>query len=86
MPISLLEAMSYGNCCLTSDIPECTEVLGEYGVSFKKSDKADLSATLQKLCGGSAEVQKYKDSAQKYILEKYNWDEVCDKTLALYQK
>ena len=23
MPLSLLEAMSYGNCCLVSDIPEC---------------------------------------------------------------
>lgn len=28
MPLSLLEAMSYGNCCLTSDIKECTEVVG----------------------------------------------------------
>ena len=27
MPLSLLEAMSYGNCCLVSDIPECTEVV-----------------------------------------------------------
>ncbi len=86
MPISLLEAMSYGNCCLTSDIPECTEVLGEYGVSFKKSDKEDLKAVLEKLISDSKSVQEYKDKAQNYILEKYNWDEVCDKTLALYQK
>lgn len=27
MPISLLEAMSYGNCCLVSDIPENMEVI-----------------------------------------------------------
>ena len=27
MPLSLLEAMSYGNCCLVSDIPECAEVV-----------------------------------------------------------
>lgn len=27
MPLSLLEAMSYGNCCLVSDISECTEVV-----------------------------------------------------------
>lgn len=26
MPLSLLEAMSYGNYCLVSDIPECSEV------------------------------------------------------------
>ena len=86
MPISLLEAMSYGNCCLTSDIPECTEVYGDYAVSFKKSDKQDLKNVLTKLTSDSALVQKYKDSAQEYILKKYNWDEVCDKTLALYTK
>ena len=86
MPISLLEAMSYGNCCLTSDIPECTEVLGEHGASFKKSDKEDLKAVLEKLLSDSASVQKYKDAAQDYILQKYNWDDVCEKTLSLYQK
>ncbi|MBQ9531656.1 MAG: glycosyltransferase family 4 protein [Eubacterium sp.] len=86
MPISLLEAMSYCNCCLTSDIPECTEVLDEFGVSFKKSDKEDLKSRLEELSSDSNLVQKYKDSAQNYILEKYNWEEVCDRTLALYQK
>jgi len=34
MPISLLEAMGYGNCCLTSDIPECSQVLGECCFTF----------------------------------------------------
>lgn len=29
MPISLLEAMSYGNCCLVSDIPENLEVISD---------------------------------------------------------
>ena len=35
MPLSLLEAMSYGNCCLTSDIPECSNVIDNYGITFK---------------------------------------------------
>ena len=35
MPLSLLEAMSYGNCCLVSDIPECTEVVENKAVIFK---------------------------------------------------
>ena len=29
MPMSLLEALSYGNACLVSDIPENTEVINE---------------------------------------------------------
>ena len=42
MPISLLEAMSYGNCCVTSDIPECTEVCGDHGFAFQNGNTADL--------------------------------------------
>ena len=37
MPLSLLEAMSYGNCCLVSDIPECAEVVEDKALIFKKS-------------------------------------------------
>ena len=50
MPISLLEAMSYGNCCVSSDIPECTEVVGDFGCAFRCGDIPDLRDVLQKLC------------------------------------
>lgn len=36
MPLSLLEAMSYGNCCMVSDIEECSSVIQENGITFKK--------------------------------------------------
>lgn len=86
MPLSLLEAMSYGNCCLTSDIPECAMVIQDKGVTFKKSDTKDLIKKLQELCKDKKEVNKYKKDAQEYILNAFNWDEVVDKTLALYEK
>lgn len=86
MPLSLLEAMSYGNCCLTSDIDECAEVLLDKGVTFKKSNVNDLKKTLQHLVDNDKEVNKYKKDAQSYILEKYNWDDVVNKTLELYEK
>lgn len=38
MPLSLLEAMSYGNCCLVSDIPECVDVVEDKALIFQKSD------------------------------------------------
>ena len=47
MPLSLLEAMSYGNCCLVSDIPECAEVVEDKALIFKKSDVDDLREKLQ---------------------------------------
>lgn len=85
MPLSLLEAMSYGNCCLVSDIPECTEVVEDRAVSFPRGDVAALRDTLQALCDTPDVVHRYQSMAQNYICEKYSWDDVVDKTLTLYQ-
>ena len=86
MPLSLLEAMSYKNCCLTSDIPECKTVMDNNGVTFKKSDVNDLKEKLQYLVDNVDKVNKYKSEVQEYILKKYNWDDVVDKTIELYKK
>lgn len=85
MPLSLLEAMSYGNCCLTSDIPECAEVIGEVGVTFKKSDRDDLKLKLESLCNDCQAVNEYKLHAQDYVCNLYNWDEITLRTLHLYK-
>lgn len=86
MPLSLLEAMSYGNCCLTSDIAECAEVVEDNAVLFKKSNVEDLKKELQQLCDSLEEVEKYKDGAAEFICKKYNWDVITEKTLELYRK
>lgn len=85
MPLSLQEAMSYGNCCLTSNIPECAEVIEDKGVTFEKSNIDNLRKKLQDLCNNPKKVQKYKLGAQKYILQKYNWDLITECTLNLYE-
>lgn len=86
MPLSLLEAMSYKNCCLVSDIAECTEVVKDKAVVVKAGDVSELTKTLQTLCDDEEKVKSYKQSAREFILSKYNWDNVVDKTLALYKK
>ena len=86
MPMSLLEAMSYGNCCLTSDIPECAEVVEDYAVTFHKGDVADLAAKLGDLLIDPSRVAEMKATAADYITQKYNWDKVVDQTLALYRE
>lgn len=84
MPISLLEAMSYGNCCLVSDIPECADVVEDRASIFKKGNVADLTEKLQRLCDSSETVAKYKSEASDYICDKYNWNDVVEHTLELY--
>lgn len=86
MPLSLLEAMSYGLCCLTSDIKECSDVIADKGKTFLKSNVDDLTAKIQQLLEDENLVKKYKKESQNYILEKYNWDDIVEKTLKLYIK
>jgi glycosyltransferase involved in cell wall biosynthesis len=85
MPLSLLEAMSYGNCCLVSDIPECTEVVENKAVIFKKSNVSELVRKLQENCDNSRKVRELKKVASNFILNKYNWDDVVKKTEIIYE-
>lgn len=85
MPLSLLEAMSYGNCCLTSDIAECVEVVEDKALLFKRSDIADLKDKLQFACDHPDEVKRLKDGATEFICQKYNWDDVVKQTLKIYE-
>lgn len=86
MPLSLLEGMSYGNCCLTSDISECAEVVEDKAVLFKKGNIENLREKLQMLCDDTELTDMYKKDAAEFIRRKYNWDDVVQRTLALYEE
>ena len=86
MALSLLEAMSYGNCCLVSDICENTEVVEEQALHFRKGDVKDLQEKLQYLLEHPDTVERLRSGSADFICGKYNWDEVVDETLRLYRK
>ena len=79
MPMSLLEALSYGNKCLVSDIPENTEVIKDKGYTFKKSDTKDLTEKLETLLKANFETHTEK-------IIPFSWDEVTEKTLEVYER
>lgn len=86
MAVSLLEAMSYGNCCLVSDIEENMEVVQDYAVSFCKSDVLDLRNKLELLIEHPEMAADYKMRSADFICGRYNWDEVVAQTLLVYRK
>lgn len=86
MPLSLLEAMSYGNCCLVSDIAECTEVVEDKAMVFLQGNVEDLREKLQTACDREELVQGYKKDATEFICGKYDWDEVAKETVRLYER
>lgn len=84
MAVSLLEAMSYGNCCLVSDIKENTEVVENHAVTFRKGDVSDLREQLKKLLADQEWVDNIKSGSAGFICSKYDWDCVVKETLDLY--
>ena len=85
MAISLLEAMSFGCCCLVSDICENTEVVEDKALVFHRGDVQDLRRQLEYMLEHPEIVTEYGKHSADYICGKYNWDEVVSETLALYE-
>lgn len=86
MPISLLEAMSYGCRCIVSDIPENAEVVQDYALRFKKSDVDALKEQLESLLANYTDEAIWSSKRIKdYIATKYNWDDVAKETLKVYE-
>ena len=84
MPMTLLEAMSYGRCCLVSDIPECASVVGDKALTFKAADVEDLRKKMQLLSDDKNMVYDHQKNVADYICDKYNWDTVVQETLKIY--
>lgn len=86
MAMTLLEAMSYGSCCLVSDIRENTEVVEDKALIFKKGDVKDLRSKLVWMLGHPEEVRRMGDESVDFICGKYDWDDVTERTMAVYRK
>ena len=84
MPLTLLEAMSYGQCCLVSDIPECMDFIGDKALTFHKGDVQDLRDKMHCLLANYDKVKAYRAEASDYVCDRYNWDKVVEQTLELY--
>ena len=84
MPLSLLEAMSFGCNCLVSDIEENKQVIGKYGFTFKKSDVHSLKKQLEYILNN--DIKNDKNEIREYTLEKFNWDKVTKMNEEVYKK
>ena len=85
MANTLLEAMSYGNCCVVSNIPENTEVTGKLAAVFPKGDANALRETMQELLDNPGRAQQMKARTADYVLSHYNWDAVVEQMLRVYR-
>lgn len=84
MSLCLLEAMSYGNCVLCSNIEESANVVDEYGLRFQKDDVKSLASEITYALEHPNAVKVFKQEASDYICHRFQWDKVVDATLKLY--
>lgn len=84
MPLTLLEAMSYGNAVVGSDISEIADVVEDKAVLFRKGNVKDLADKMQMLVDNEELVKQLKSRTADFICGKYNWEDVAEATLGLY--
>jgi glycosyltransferase involved in cell wall biosynthesis len=85
LPTVLLEAMSYGNCCLASDIPENQEALRGKGLSFENRSALSLAGQLNALFADESKARHYQKISTQG-LEDYSWDKIAGQFHELYLK
>lgn len=79
LPISLLEAMSCGTCCLVSDIQENMDVIecsGKYGFCFKAGNSVDLKNQMEALLHDENSLKEIGQKAREHVLKSYKWESV----------
>ncbi|MFA6427557.1 MAG: glycosyltransferase family 4 protein [Candidatus Magasanikbacteria bacterium] len=87
LPITVLEAMTYGKVVLASSIPEHIEVLGDSRSLFKENDVNALETKLYEFLNMSREEISRVEKRNKDIIQKtYSWDVVVPDIVELYQK
>ncbi len=79
MPMSLLEALSYGNIALVSDIPENTEVINGDCFVFKSGDVDNLRHQIKKII-------RLNIKTHENVIQPYSWNEVVERTMELYKR
>lgn len=87
LPITLLEAMSYGTPCLASGISPHKEVITEglNGYLFRTDDLQDLEARLEDLIGaGSPALKKTGHNGKRAVMEGYDWDSITARLEEVY--
>jgi len=81
LPMSLLEAMSYGKIAIASDIPACHEALGESGIYVPYEDDKSITEAMKELAGNEAKYEWQKEANKQRAQSTFSWENTTKKYL-----
>lgn len=84
LPIALLEALSFGLPVIASDIPANLEVSCS-AISYYPLGDVEMLATQLRNQAKENFTMEQREYLRNYIVEKYNWSAVAQKTYAVYE-
>jgi glycosyltransferase involved in cell wall biosynthesis len=88
LPLTLLEAISYGTPVVASDIPPHVEILGEDGPGHRlvvPGDQASLVAALRRAMGDLEGERAGAERLSAGVVAAHRWDEAVATTEAVYR-
>lgn len=85
LPISLLEALSFGLPCLASDIPANLSVGLDRNSYFKLGDIAELATKLDATIAMPWSDED-RQSIRKWVAETYDWNKIARQTVDVYER
>ncbi|RKZ15206.1 glycosyl transferase family 1 [bacterium] len=86
LSITLLEGLSYGRCCLVSDIPPNVEAAAGHAVLFPSGNVDALTRAMNELLGNGERRESLGRTGQAHVVENYSWQRVTTATAELYQR
>lgn len=84
LSLALLEAMSYHNPCLVSNIPANCEVVGENGATFQSTDVEDLKNKLTELLASPDKLKANKEAMYTKVVQEYDWSKIVNHIVDIY--
>ncbi len=86
LPITVLEAMSYGKPTLVSSIPEHLEIVKDPSMHFIENNVDSLAEKMGTMMQMSeTEKANIGDANKIHVAKEYNWDEIVDAIVEVYE-
>jgi glycosyltransferase involved in cell wall biosynthesis len=84
MSLSLLDAMAFGACIVTSDIAANADVIGGAGLTFSTGSPESLAEKLRQVLANPDQAQAFRVAAKARMTSEFHWDRVAERWESLY--